>query len=108
MTNRDDDALRARVERLERDVPPARDLWPDVARRIEARRPRRASAAAQRARVIGASALALAAVVALVVARDRRSPPPSSLLVASASAPSRAGDPSYQPSPVTSLPGEGW
>jgi hypothetical protein len=106
MTNPDDDALRARVEHLAREVPPARDLWPDIERRIEAKGARRARTTARRVHAFGAAALALAAAVALVVAAGARRPPgPSSPLLASASSPMRLAVPSHGP-PSPLLPGE--
>jgi hypothetical protein len=70
MTDRErDPLLREHLERLPRDVPPERDLWPAVARRIEA--------AQRRARVVraftAAGALAAAAAVTLVVGLHARS-----------------------------------
>jgi hypothetical protein len=93
MTDRDErDVVRAHVERLARDVPPARDLWPQVARGIEAsrRRSRRIRA------VAAASTLAAAATVALVVGLLDRAGPSRE-----ASAPPM---PSPAPAPVASLP----
>jgi hypothetical protein len=102
----DDDALRARVGRLAREVPPARDLWPDIARRIGADGPRRASGGARRAYAVGASALALAAAVALVVATRGGCPAASSLTeVTSGAAPPRAAGPANA-APASSIAGE--
>jgi len=71
MTDRERDSLRERVDRLPREVPPARDLWPDVARAIEASRRR---ARVYRA-VAMASTLAAAAAIALFVGvAGRRTP----------------------------------
>jgi hypothetical protein len=100
MTDRDDrDVVRAHVERLPRDVPPARDLWPGVARGIESsrRRSRRVRALA------AASTLAMAAAVALVVGlRGRQGPAPEasfSPLASPAPAPMATA-------PAPPLPGE--
>jgi hypothetical protein len=73
MTERERDALRESVERLPRELPPGRDLWPEVARRIEASRRR-----ARRLRTITmASTLAAAAALALVIGlRGRHAPSP--------------------------------
>jgi hypothetical protein len=73
MTDRERDALRESLERLPREVPPERDLWPEVARRIEASRRRARTLRA----VTMASTLAAAAVLALVVGlRGRHTPSP--------------------------------
>jgi len=71
MTDRERDTLREHLDRLPRDVPPARDLWPDVARTLEASRRR---ARAYRA-VAMASTLAAAAAVALFVGIEGRQKP---------------------------------
>jgi hypothetical protein len=76
MTDRERDALREGLERLPREVPPERDLWPEVARRIEASR--------RRARTLRtmtmASTLAAAAVLALVIGlRGRHATSPVAL-----------------------------
>jgi hypothetical protein len=73
MTDRERDSLRESLERLPRELPPERDLWPEVARRIEASRRR-----ARTLRTITmASTLAAAAVLALVMGlRGRHAPAP--------------------------------
>jgi hypothetical protein len=73
MTDPERDALRESLERLPRELPPEHDLWPEVARRIEASR--------RRARTLRsitmASTLAAAAVLALVIGlRGRHAPSP--------------------------------
>jgi hypothetical protein len=73
MADRERDPLRESLERLPREIAPERDLWPDVARGIEASR--------RRARVVRAitmsSTLAAAAVLALVLGlRGRHAPAP--------------------------------
>jgi hypothetical protein len=75
MTDRDDEeALRARVERLPREMPTERDLWPAIRARVL-----RASPSRRRERWlrIGGSAGALAAAAALVLALRGRSPLPT-------------------------------
>jgi hypothetical protein len=108
MTKPDDDALRARVERLEREVPPARDLWPDIVQRIEAQGARRKGARVRLSYTMGASALALAAAVALfVAARGRARTGSPSPLLASASAPPATSVAETPREPSSSpLPGE--
>lgn len=76
MTDRERDPLREDVERLPRELTPQRDLWPEVARRIEASR--------RRARMVRsitmASTLAVAATLALVMGlRGRHAPSPVAL-----------------------------
>lgn len=73
MTERERDALRGQLDRLPRELPPERDLWPEVARGIEASR--------RRARTIRTitmvSTFAAAAVLALVMGlRGRHAPAP--------------------------------
>jgi hypothetical protein len=69
MTKRDDDALRDRLDRLPRDLPPARDLWPEIAERIQEASPR--ARTQRRAAAAAASSLALAAAAALVMGLRR-------------------------------------
>jgi len=73
MTDRERDDLRESLDRLPREIPPERNLWPEVARRIEASRRR-----ARTLRTITmASSLAAAAVLALVIGmRGRHAPLP--------------------------------
>jgi hypothetical protein len=63
MTDGERDALRDELDRLSRELPPAHDLWPEVARRIEASRRRARTLRA----ITMASTLAAAAVLALVI-----------------------------------------
>jgi hypothetical protein len=73
MTDRERDSLRDELDRLPRELPPERDLWPDVARGIEASR-RRARAVRTITMVSG---LAAAATLALVLGlRGRHAPVP--------------------------------
>jgi hypothetical protein len=73
MTDRERDALRESLDRLPRELPPERDLWPEVARRIEASRRRARTLRA----ITMASTLAAAAVLALVMGlRSRHTPSP--------------------------------
>jgi hypothetical protein len=100
MDERDDD-LRAQLDRLPREVPPARDLWPGIAQGI-ARSPRRRPARV----AFAVSALALAAGLALAVglrAWPRQSGSPvASASVEQASVPR----PIEAVAPAPSLPGE--
>jgi hypothetical protein len=71
MTDPERDPLREHLDRLPREIPPERDLWPDVARGIEASR-RRARALRTITLVSG---LAAAATFALVLGlRGRHAP----------------------------------
>jgi hypothetical protein len=73
MTDPERDALRESLDRLPRELPPERDLWPEVARRIEASRRRARTLRA----ITMASTLAAAAVLALVIGlRGRHAPSP--------------------------------
>ena len=92
MTDREPDSLRERLDALPREVPPARDLWPDVARGIAASRRRTRVLRA----VTVASSLAAAAAIALGVGIGGR-PTPASLVVSpSVSTPA--------PTPVAAAP----
>jgi len=73
MTDRERDELRESLDRLPREIPPERNLWPEVARRIEASRRR-----ARTLRTITmVSSLAAAALLALVIGlRGRHAPLP--------------------------------
>jgi hypothetical protein len=97
---RDDRSLRAQLDRLERDVPPARDLWPGVARGIEAAR--------RRARwtrgLVAAGTLAAAAAVVLALGMRGGEQAASPVAVAPAiSSPAPAPMAAAPPPP---LPGE--
>lgn len=73
MTDPERDVLREHLDRLPRELPPERDLWPEVARGIEASRRRARTLRA----ITMASALAAAAVLALVLGlRGRHAPLP--------------------------------
>jgi hypothetical protein len=81
-----DDSLRDRVDRLPRELPTARDLWPDVARRVARSSPARRARA--RFALAGGAALAFAAAASLVLAlRGRHAVEPPSGVVASTPAP---------------------
>lgn len=92
MTDPERDPLRERLERLPREIPPSRDLWPDVARGIEASRRR---ARTLRAITMG-STLAVAAGLALVLGLRGRHQSAPVALVPSVSAPA--------PTPVLAAP----
>jgi hypothetical protein len=63
MTKPDDhDPLSRRLARLPRELPPSRDLWPEISERVGASRPRH-----RVARLAAASGLAMAAAAALVL-----------------------------------------
>lgn len=101
MDERDGD-LRARLDRLPREVPPGRDLWPGIAQGI-ARSPRRRPARV----AFAVSALALAAGLALAVGLRAwpRQPVASASAVAGQEASAPPG-PLESASPAAPLPGE--
>jgi hypothetical protein len=94
---RDDDRnpLRAHLDRLERDVPPARDLWPDVARGIEQARRR-----ARWTRGLSAAGV-LAAAAAMVFVLGARGRAPEARMVTAPAAPAIS---SPAPAPAAAAP----
>jgi hypothetical protein len=91
MTNPDHDPLlRARVERLPRELPPPRDLWPAIRDRIAREQRRRRALRVVRAVACAGVAIAAAAAVAIGLRTGARSPA-SPVAVAPAPAQAAAG-----------------
>lgn len=86
MPEREDDPLRAHVERLPEELSPPRDLWPGIHERVV--RSSRARRSRARLAAVGGSALALAAAAGFVVAmRGRPTTGPAGTATASFVAP---------------------
>ncbi len=98
------DPVHDRKGELQREIVPERDLWPDIARRIEMR-PRRSSVVRMRIPLAAAAALALAAGVLLLVRARTQGPASSQGDLQGGAVVASAGRPAAS-APTMVLPGE--